>query len=33
MVDDSRARRELCYAPQHDLGATLSAVDDERWVD
>jgi UDP-glucose 4-epimerase len=33
MVDDSRARRELCYAPRHDLGATLSAVDDERWVD
>jgi hypothetical protein len=33
MVDDSRARRELCYAPRHDLGATLSAVDEERWVD
>lgn len=33
MVDDSRARRELGYAPANDLGATLSAVDDERWVD
>jgi UDP-glucose 4-epimerase len=33
MVDDSRARRDLGYAPRHDLMATLSAVDDERWVD
>jgi UDP-glucose 4-epimerase len=32
MVDDSRARRQLGYAPAHDLGATLLAVDDERWV-
>lgn len=33
MVDDSRARSALGYAPAHDLMATLSAVDDERWVD
>lgn len=33
MVDDSRARRVLGYAPVHDLLATLSAVDDERWLD
>jgi UDP-glucose 4-epimerase len=33
MVDDSRARRELGYAPAHDLMATLDAVNDERWVD
>lgn len=33
MVDDSRARRTLGYAPAHDLMETLSAVDDERWVD
>jgi UDP-glucose 4-epimerase len=33
MVDDARARRDLGYAPEHDLMATLSAVDDERWID
>jgi hypothetical protein len=33
MVDDTRARQVLGYAPAHDLVATLSAVDDERWVD
>jgi hypothetical protein len=33
MVDDSRARNILGYAPEYDLSATLSAVDDERWVD
>jgi UDP-glucose 4-epimerase len=33
MVDDSRARTLLGYAPRHDLMATLSAVDDERWPD
>jgi hypothetical protein len=33
MVDDSRARRDLGYAPVYDLMATLTAVDDERWVD
>ena len=33
MVDDGRARRDLGYAPRHDLMATLSAVDDERWID
>jgi UDP-glucose 4-epimerase len=33
MVDDSRARHTLGYAPAHDLRATLSAVDDERWLD
>ncbi|HLV67850.1 MAG TPA: NAD-dependent epimerase/dehydratase family protein [Polyangiaceae bacterium] len=32
MVDDSRARTVLDYAPAHDLFSTLSAVDDERWV-
>nr|PZN21177.1 MAG: hypothetical protein DIU78_17940 [Pseudomonadota bacterium] len=32
MVDDSRARSVLGYAPEHDLFSTLSAVDDERWV-
>jgi UDP-glucose 4-epimerase len=33
MVDDSRARKILGYAPKYDLTKTLSAVDDERWVD
>jgi len=33
MVDDSRARSVLGYAPRHDLMETLAAVDDERWVD
>lgn len=33
MVDDSQARRVLGYAPVHDLKQTLSAVDDERWLD
>jgi UDP-glucose 4-epimerase len=33
MVDDSRARTALGYAPKHDLMETLAAVDDERWVD
>jgi UDP-glucose 4-epimerase len=33
MVDDARARRDLGYAPAHDLMATLFAVDDERWID
>lgn len=32
MVDDSRARRELGYAPRRSLDATLAAVDEERWV-
>jgi UDP-glucose 4-epimerase len=32
MVDDSRARSELGYAPAHDLESTLRAVDEERWV-
>lgn len=32
MVDDSKARSELGYAPQHGLEATLRAVDEERWV-
>lgn len=33
MVDDSRARNELGYHPQHGLEATLRAVDEERWID
>ncbi|MFZ5897349.1 MAG: NAD-dependent epimerase/dehydratase family protein [Myxococcota bacterium] len=33
MVDDSRARRVLNYAPEYDLAETLRAVDAERWVD
>jgi UDP-glucose 4-epimerase len=33
MVDDSRARKTLGYAPAYDLETTLSAVDDERWID
>jgi UDP-glucose 4-epimerase len=32
MVDDSRAKTELGYAPRADLAATLRAVDEERWV-
>ena len=32
MVDDSKARSVLGYAPQHNLEATLRAVDEERWV-
>jgi UDP-glucose 4-epimerase len=32
MVDDSRARSELGYAPAHDIESTLRAVDEERWV-
>ena len=28
MVDDSRAREALGYAPAHDLGATIRAIDD-----
>lgn len=33
MVDDSAARQELGYKPSHDLYGTLSAVDEERWVE
>lgn len=33
MVDDSRARSELGYAPTKDLTSTLEAVNDERWPD
>lgn len=32
MVDDSKARTELGYAPAHGLEATLRAVDEERWL-
>jgi UDP-glucose 4-epimerase len=32
MVDDSKARSELSYAPEHGLEATLKAVDEERWL-
>ncbi len=32
MVDDSRAKSELGYAPAHDIESTLRAVDEERWV-
>jgi UDP-glucose 4-epimerase len=32
MVDDSRARGELGYAPRRDLLETLRAVDEDRWV-
>jgi UDP-glucose 4-epimerase len=32
MVDDSKARGELGYAPVHGVEATLRAVDEERWV-
>jgi UDP-glucose 4-epimerase len=32
MVDDSRARQVLGYAPRFDLEQTLRAIDEERWV-
>jgi UDP-glucose 4-epimerase len=32
MVDDSRARQVLGYAPKHGIEDTLAAVDEERWV-
>jgi UDP-glucose 4-epimerase len=32
MVDDSKAKAELGYVPQHGLEATLRAVDEERWL-
>jgi UDP-glucose 4-epimerase len=32
MIDDSRARKDLGYAPAHGLVATLCAVDEERWI-
>lgn len=32
MVDDTKARSELGYAPEHNVEATLRAVDEERWV-
>jgi UDP-glucose 4-epimerase len=32
MVDDAKARQHLTYSPEHDVEATLRAVDDERWV-
>jgi UDP-glucose 4-epimerase len=32
MVDDSRARQVLGYAPKHGIEETLAAVDEERWV-
>jgi UDP-glucose 4-epimerase len=32
MVDDSRARQVLGYAPKHGIEETLTAVDEERWV-
>ena len=32
MVDDSKARAELGYAPNYGLEATLRAVDEERWL-
>jgi UDP-glucose 4-epimerase len=32
MVDDTKARSELGYAPEHGVEATLRAVDEERWV-
>ena len=32
MVDDTKARTEIGYAPSHNLEATLRAVDEERWV-
>lgn len=32
MVDDRRAREVLGYGPKFDLGSTLRAVDEERWV-
>jgi UDP-glucose 4-epimerase len=32
MVDDTKARSELGYAPEHGVEATLRAVDEERWL-
>jgi UDP-glucose 4-epimerase len=32
MVDDTKARTELGYAPANGLEATLRAVDEERWL-
>jgi UDP-glucose 4-epimerase len=32
MVDDSKAKAELGYAPAYGLEATLRAVDEERWL-
>ena len=32
MVDDTKARSSLNYAPAHGLEATLRAVDEERWI-
>jgi UDP-glucose 4-epimerase len=32
MVDDSKAKAELGYAPKFGLEATLRAVDEERWL-
>jgi UDP-glucose 4-epimerase len=32
MVDDSKARAELGYAPAHGLESTLRSVDEERWL-
>jgi len=32
MIDDTRARRDLGYAPAHGLVSTLCAVDEERWL-
>jgi len=32
MIDDTRARRDLGYAPVHGLVSTLCAVDEERWL-
>jgi UDP-glucose 4-epimerase len=32
MVDDSKARAELGYVPEHGVEATLRAVDEERWL-
>lgn len=32
MVDDTKARTELGYAPAYGLEATLKAVDEERWL-
>jgi UDP-glucose 4-epimerase len=32
MVDDTKARSELGYVPEHNVEATLRAVDEERWI-
>jgi UDP-glucose 4-epimerase len=32
MVDDTRARQVLGFAPEHDVTHTLRAVDEERWL-